>query len=48
MNTILHLLARSRKVELDIISAQFGPFIEPRKLEQMKQDLRELEKLLGS
>lgn len=47
MQTLLRLLARSRKVELDIISAQFGPFINPRMLEQMKEDLRDLEKTLG-
>jgi hypothetical protein len=46
---LVHLLARSRKVELDIISAQFGAFIEPSKLAQMRKDLEDLEsKLKGA
>jgi hypothetical protein len=40
---LVQLLARSRKVELDIISAQFGPLIDPDKLKQMRQDLKDLE-----
>ena len=32
MRELIRLLARSRKVELDIISAQFGPMIEPSRL----------------
>lgn len=47
MRELVRLLARSRKVELDIISAQFGPVIEPSRLAQMKQDLRDLEAILG-
>lgn len=47
MRGLIRLLARSRKVELDIIAAQFGPVIEPRRLAQMKQDLQDLETLLG-
>ena len=47
MRALIRLLARSRKVELDIIAAQFGPVIEPRRLAQMKQDLQDLETLLG-
>ena len=43
MQLLVQLLARSRKVELDIISAQFGPLIEPDKLKQMRQDLKDLE-----
>lgn len=46
MQLLVQLLARSRKVELDIISAQFGPFIEPAKLNQMRQDLKDLESTL--
>lgn len=46
MHTLLRLLARSRKVELDIISAQFGPLIDPKKLQQMKDDLRDLDRCL--
>jgi hypothetical protein len=47
MHTMLRLLARSRKVELDIISAQFGLFIDPEKLEQMRKDLIDLDELLS-
>jgi hypothetical protein len=47
MRQLVRLLARSRKVELDIISAQFGPFIETDKLLQMQQDLRDLESILN-
>jgi len=43
MQSLIQLLARSRKVELEIISAQFGPLIEPTKLKQMRQDLLDLE-----
>ena len=39
-------IARSRKVELDIISNQFGPLIEPDKLRQMNRDLDDLEATL--
>jgi len=46
MQRLIQLLARSRKVELDIISAQFSPFIAPDKLKQMQQDLRDLESSL--
>jgi len=38
--------ARSRKVELDIISSQFGPLIAPDKLRQMNRDLSDLEETL--
>lgn len=47
MQTLLRLLARSRKVELDVISAQFGFLIAPEKLLQIQQDLRDLEASLG-
>jgi len=47
MRDLVRLLARSRKVELDIISAQFGSVIEPSRLAQMKQDLQDLETILG-
>ncbi|MEW2402969.1 nucleotide-binding protein [Streptomyces sp. NPDC046862] len=46
MQSLLHLLARSRKVELDIIATQFGPMIDSQKLQQMKQDLADLERTL--
>ena len=47
MQSLLRLLARSRKVELDIIATQFGAFIDPQRLQQMKQDLADLERTLG-
>jgi len=46
ISNLITLIARSRKVELDIISAQFGSLINPRKLEQMKNDMNELNKTL--
>lgn len=46
LHQLVKLLARSRKVELDIISAQFGFFIDPAKLEAIKTDLRDLEAIL--
>lgn len=46
MQSLLRLLARSRKVELDIIATQFGPLIDPKRLAQMKQDLADLERTL--
>ncbi|MFI1303214.1 TIR domain-containing protein [Streptomyces sioyaensis] len=46
MQSLLHLLARSRKVELDIIATQFGPAIDSQKLQQMKQDLADLKRTL--
>jgi predicted nucleotide-binding protein with TIR-like domain len=47
MQSLLRLLARSRKVELDIIATQFGAIINPQQLQQMKQDLTDLERTLG-
>jgi predicted nucleotide-binding protein len=47
IDELLRLLARSRKVELDIISAQFGMFIDPTKLAEMQRDLVELEATLN-
>lgn len=46
MQTLVRLLARSRKVELDILSAQFGAFIDPARLAQMRKDLEDLEATL--
>lgn len=40
---LVRLLARSRKVELDIVLGQFGLMIDPTKLAQMRQDLEDLE-----
>lgn len=47
MEKLVELIARSRKVELDIISTQFGPLIAPDKLKQMNQDLVDLEETLN-
>lgn len=47
MQSLVRLLARSRKVELDIIATQFGALINPQRLQQMKQDLADLERILG-
>jgi hypothetical protein len=46
MAEIIRLLARSRKVELDIFSAQFGALIDPEKLVRIREDLRDLEAVL--
>jgi hypothetical protein len=47
MHTLIKLLSRSRKVELDIIASQFGPMIDTAKLKQMKEDLEKFEEVLG-
>ncbi len=47
MQTLVKVIARSRKVELDIISTQFGPMIDPDKLKQMRRDLLDLEEVLS-
>lgn len=46
MQKLVELIARSRKVELDIISSQFGSLIAPDKLRQMNLDLSDLEETL--
>lgn len=46
VQNLIRLLARSRKVELDIISKQFGPLIDPEMLNQIKKDLEDLENSL--
>lgn len=46
MQELVKLIARSRKVELDIISGQFGSLIKPEKLAQMNRDLADLEATL--
>ena len=48
MQSLVKLLARSRKVELDIISAQFGALIQEEKRRQMREDLNDLEMVLRS
>ncbi len=47
MQSLLRLLARSRKVELDIIATQFGSMIGSPQLQQMRRDLADLESTLG-
>lgn len=47
MRELVRLLARSRKVELDIISGQFGSMIATSRLAQIRQDIRDLEAMLG-
>jgi hypothetical protein len=46
MQSLIRLLARSRKVELDVIARQFGSMIDPQQLEQMKRDLADLQRTL--
>lgn len=46
MHKLIELIARSRKVELEIISSQFGPLIAPENLHQMNRDLVDLEAAL--
>ncbi len=43
VNRLVNLLARSRVVELEIISNQFGMFIQDDLLDKMKKDLQDLE-----
>lgn len=47
MQSLLRLLARSRKVELDILATQFGPLIRSEQLQQIKRDLADLVATLG-
>lgn len=42
MERLVRLLARSRKVELDVIASQFGPLIDVDLLAQMRADLEDL------
>jgi hypothetical protein len=46
MEHLVRLLARSRKLELDIISTQFGPLIDRTYLAQMRADFEALERSL--
>jgi hypothetical protein len=46
MESLVRLLARSRKVELDVIASQFGLMIDPVRLAQMRKDLEDLESTL--
>jgi hypothetical protein len=45
---MVRLLVRSRKVEIDLIAQQFGPFIQQDFLAQMRADLADLEASLSS
>jgi len=46
-NNLIQLMARSRKVELDVITKQFGPMIKPAHLQQIQKDLEDLSKSLN-
>lgn len=48
MQKLIELIARSRKVELEIISSQFGLLLDPDKLNQIKSDLADLEETLSA
>ncbi len=48
MQQLIKIMARSRKVELDIISSQFGPVLDPRRLADMRKDLSDLEQILAA
>jgi hypothetical protein len=43
VNQLVNLLARSRAVELEILSSQFGGFIKSDLLDKIKRDLKDLE-----
>lgn len=45
---LVHLLARSRRVELDVIASQFGGLIDPKHLREIVRDLDDLERTLAS
>jgi hypothetical protein len=47
MQKLIDIIARSRKVELDIVLSQFGSLINRKNLLQIKQDLIDLEKQLA-
>ena len=42
MQSLLRLLARSRKVELDVFLAQLGPFLKSDRFQEIKKDLADL------
>lgn len=43
MERVIHLLARSRVAELEVVSQQFGPLIQQESLRKILQDLRDLQ-----
>jgi Predicted nucleotide-binding protein containing TIR-like domain len=47
MDRLIRLLARSRKVELDVIASQFGSLIDSNRLAEMRKDLEDLMRALG-
>lgn len=46
MEALIELIARSRQVELEIISTQFGRMLAPDKLKQIEKDMTDLEQML--
>ncbi len=48
LDHLVRLLARSRKVELDIVATQFGPLINSSHLAQIREDLKALEATLAA
>ena len=46
MERLVQLLARSRKVELDVIASQFGALIDSARLAEMRADLDDLARKL--
>ncbi len=47
LEKLMRLMARSRKVELDIITTQFGPLIDPTRLSEIRRDLADLQEVLA-
>ena len=43
VSRLVHLLARSRAVELDITTSMFGPLLSDEFKTQLRRDLKELE-----
>lgn len=48
MEHLIRLMARSRKVELEIVSTQFGPLIDRDRLDELWEDLQDLELVLDA
>jgi hypothetical protein len=46
LERLIALVARSRKVELDVILSQFGSMIDPARAAEMRRDLEDLEGVL--
>ena len=43
---LIELIARSRKVELEIIATQFGPIMKREHVEQIRKDLEDLKLMM--